>query len=376
MRNLLLTLFAASSMSIAAQGYYTDVVNPGLWHEESMAASENRREFILPDSVNHLVPLKYDLHIHTNYSDGECTPAFRVREAWLDGLDGIAITDHIEYRPNDRVMASFLKTPLPDGHMPDLNKSVQLAKDYSVWFGIVVIPGTEITRNPNDVGHFNALFTTDNNLIPDADPLQAIRNAKAQGALVQYNHPGWARSTVAPTPVEAAAQAEGLIDGIEIMNTDEFYPAIIDRAVEYNAYPAANTDIHGSTAEGYGMLGQQRNMTIIFARENTLDAVRDALEKKQTLAYWHGTLAGNEQLLKELFAAGVKVKAVGNRLLLTNTTSLRLILQPQSGNRVVLNPLSSVRVAKDKDGKAALTILNWFSASDSHPTVVVSPQGI
>lgn len=372
MRKVLLTVFAATSVGMAAQGYYKDVTNPEILHEESMASSENRREFVLPERVNGLIPLKYDLHIHTNYSDGECTPAFRVREAWLDGLDGIAITDHIEYRPNDRIMASFLNTNLPDGHMPDLNKSVKVAQDASAWYGLVVIPGTEITRNPNDIGHFNALFTTDNNLIPDADPLKAIRNAKAQGALVQYNHPGWARKTVAPTPVESAAQAEGLIDGIEIMNTDEFYPAIVDRAFEYNAYPAANTDIHGSTAEGYGMLGQQRNMTIIFARENTLEAVREALEKKQTLAYWHGTLAGNEQLLKDLFVAGVKVKNVGNRLLLTNTTSLRLILQPEGGNRVILNPMSSVRVAKNKEGEAKLTILNWFSGSDSHPTVICS----
>lgn len=60
----------------------------------------SRTEIIIPD-VDGYKALKTDLHVHTSYSDGNCTPEYRVTEGWRDGLDAIAITDHIEYRPND-----------------------------------------------------------------------------------------------------------------------------------------------------------------------------------------------------------------------------------------------------------------------------------
>lgn len=42
-------------------------------------------------------------------------------------------------------------------------------------------------------------------------------------------------------------------------------------------------------------------MTLIFAKENTLEALREAIEARRTLAYSFGTIAGDEQLLKDLF---------------------------------------------------------------------------
>ena len=38
--------------------------------------------------------LKYDLHTHTNYSDGDLDILGNVKNAVKLGLDGIAITDH------------------------------------------------------------------------------------------------------------------------------------------------------------------------------------------------------------------------------------------------------------------------------------------
>ncbi|MDD5017031.1 MAG: PHP domain-containing protein [Eubacteriales bacterium] len=42
--------------------------------------------------------MKLDLHIHTTYSDGDCTPREVAALARQAGLDGIAITDHDECR--------------------------------------------------------------------------------------------------------------------------------------------------------------------------------------------------------------------------------------------------------------------------------------
>jgi len=46
------------------------------------------------------VTLKCDFHTHTVFSDGNVWPTVRVDEAWREGLDAIAVTDHIEYRPH------------------------------------------------------------------------------------------------------------------------------------------------------------------------------------------------------------------------------------------------------------------------------------
>jgi histidinol phosphatase-like PHP family hydrolase len=44
--------------------------------------------------------LKADFHLHTVFSDGEVWPTTRVAEAWRDGLDVIALTDHTDYQPH------------------------------------------------------------------------------------------------------------------------------------------------------------------------------------------------------------------------------------------------------------------------------------
>ena len=56
----------------------------------------NRTEIILPQ-VKGYTCYKGDFHVHTTYSDGKVNPAGRVMEAWLDGLDIVAITDHYEH---------------------------------------------------------------------------------------------------------------------------------------------------------------------------------------------------------------------------------------------------------------------------------------
>ena len=62
-----------------------------------------RAEMILPQVKGYNI-YKADFHIHTVYSDGHVSPKGRVTEAYYDGLDIIAITDHIEYRPNEQNM--------------------------------------------------------------------------------------------------------------------------------------------------------------------------------------------------------------------------------------------------------------------------------
>ena len=259
----------------------------------------------------------------------------------------------------------------------DLNFAVRESQSAAKNKGLLIIPGTEITRNGTTVGHFNALFTTDNNLIYNVDPVQAVRNAKAQGALVMHNHPGWRKTSLEYTETEKTLYEEGLIDGVEVMNFHEFYPGIVDRAREKGLFIAANTDVHGATAHDHGLSGFNRPMTLIFAKEKTLESVREALEAKRTLAYGFGAVCGEEQLLKDFFAASVKVTVnrIGTQnvyLTVTNMSSITYVLKRGDSNQVKLAPFHSMQFSMPKTRETFdLTVLNMYSSKDAHPTVTL-----
>ncbi len=388
---LTLAVALAATLSASAQLYYTDSENTDMLRHNAREGRQ-RVEMVLPQ-VRGFNIYKADLHNHTIFSDGSVTPEFRIQEAWHDGLDVIAVTEHVEYRPYEGKMMNFLTGYVPKdikpansnvirseatdaGILSDLNYPVKLYQAAAKAYGITVIPGAEITREPTVIGHYNALFTKDNNTIYAKDPMQSIRNAKAQGAIVMQNHPGWRRTTLDMMEFEEKVYAANLIDGIEIMNGGEFYPRAITRALKNKFFMASNTDIHGSTAEDYVLGGDgTRNMTFIFAQENTLEALREALEAQRTLAYSHGTLAGEESLLVDLFKASVATKVIqkaanGSKTVqLTNNSSIKYTLRFGNANPVILNPFTSIRATTAKDGKLSVKVENMWCGEDAHPVV-------
>ncbi|HEX2977494.1 MAG TPA: PHP domain-containing protein, partial [Bacteroidales bacterium] len=68
-----------------------------------LPATGQRTTINLPDIPGY-VTLRCDFHIHTVFSDGSVWPTARVDEALRDGLDAIAITDHLEYTPKKDVL--------------------------------------------------------------------------------------------------------------------------------------------------------------------------------------------------------------------------------------------------------------------------------
>ena len=371
-------LVLISVIPAGAQYHYQDSKNVEMLRH-SEYRTPVRTEILIPQVCGYNV-YKSDLHTHSVYSDGQVTPQYRIREAWLDGLDIMAVTEHIEYRPNEEIFYDYLKeyaekeyNPVAKGldegnPMVDLNYAVKESQEEAAKYGLLIIPGTEITRSGSKVGHFNALFTTDNNLIYDKDPVQAIRNAKAQGALVMHNHPGWTRKNIAMTETEVKAYGEGLIDGVEVMNGAEFYPGVIDRVREGNMFIAANTDIHASTAAEYNEYGETRPMTLILAKDRSLDSIREALEAGRTIAYGFGHLCGSEEFLLELFKASVTLAPVdGKKVSLINRTSLPYIIKKENGNPVRIPPFSTYNTSIPENAVTlSFTVLNLWTGADTH----------
>lgn len=376
------------ALTASAQFYHQDSNNVDmLRHSKPIDAV--RREIVIP-CVNGYNAYKADLHIHSVYSDGDVTPEYRVREAWNDGLDVIAMTDHVEYRRQEGKLINYLKGYIPEGTKAinnriidkpadergiqvDLNIPVKLAQDAAHAYGIVVIPGAEVTRTPETIGHYNALFTKDNNTIYAADPFVSIQNAKAQGALIMHNHPGWRRKDMNILEFEKKVYEAGLIDGIEIMNGSEFYPQAVDRALKFGFFMSGNTDIHQSTYEVYGMNGEFRDFTIIFSKDDSLKSLREALEARRTLACSFGTIAGEEQLLKDFFMASVSTKVVyenakgAKTVSFTNNTSLPFLLQFPDSNPILLRPFTTYKTSIGKQKSISFTVDNMWCGKDAHP---------
>lgn len=272
-------------------------------------ASQYRNEINIPGFDGYQA-LKCDFHIHTVFSDGTVWPSVRVQEAWTEGLDVIAITDHIEYRPFRDIVVS------------DNDKSYEIAAEEGKKYGLMVVKGAEITRN-KPLGHLNALFISDADALAVEDPLEAIDIADRQGAYIIWNHPGWPDNKSTLYPVHEELIKEGKIDAYEVYNYMESYPLTFDWYAQYGIAPMANTDIHGPVAMDYDCgEGWMRPMTLVFATDKTQGALREALEAKRTLAFFQGNLVGAEEYLSKLVGASLKTRIIGERIEVTNISDI------------------------------------------------------
>lgn len=254
----------------------------------------NVRNYIRIPDIPGYITLKCDLHIHTAYSDGAVWPSVRVDEAWSEGLDAIAITEHIENRPN--VRNGLLKG--------DHNQSYQIAKKQGDRMGILVIPGAEISRY-KPFGHFNVFFLKDANALDVADSLKAIDAAIEQGAFIMWNHPGWPDYKVTMYDIHKKLIEENKIHGIELINGPEYHPKAIAWCRDYNLAYLCGTDAHGLIVTKYGSSRMPRQMTLVFAKERSVEGIKEAMFARRTVVVFHDLLIGPAQYLSELVKASL-----------------------------------------------------------------------
>lgn len=391
-RLLTLTLALTATLSASAQYFFAPhATNPDMVPLTIHQYKEIRKEIILPQ-VRGLNIYKADLHTHTIFSDGAVTPEFRVQEAWYDGLDVIAITEHIEYRGYEQTMIDFLEGYVPEntkaintvlmdepaskkGIQTDLNLPIRLAEKTAARYGITVIPGAEISRTPEKIGHYNALFVKDVNTIYHPDCYESFRLAKKQGALIVHNHPGWRRTSMEIGPFEQKAYDEGLIDGIETFNSADIYPLAIERAKKYNFFTVGATDAHGSISRDYTSVHPIRNLTMIFAKDKSLESLREAMDNKLTVAYAWGHMTGETGLLSDLFKASIQRRVErtdadgSSTVALTNTTSINYALRVNGCTPFPLNSFTTVYVTVPAGEKLLVSVENMWCGAEEHPVV-------
>lgn len=234
--------------------------------------------------------LKCDFHMHTVFSDGEVWPVTRVNEAWRDGLDAIAITDHAGYNPHKQDIS------------PELNRPFAIASAAAARAGVVLIPAVEVAEG--DL-HANALFVKDANAFLGLKLAEALRQARAQNAFVFWNHPGWKRTAEWFPPI-AALHEEKLIQGVELVNGLDFYKEAFPWIGEKSLAILADSDVHAPIATDYKP--RQRPLTLVFAKTADVEGIREALFARRTAAWMGGEVWGAEPLLKGLWEGAIKAR--------------------------------------------------------------------
>lgn len=382
MTRLKLFLIAFLGVSLLVQAQTDD----GVLRMNEFRVPKMRKIIQIPDVGTYQV-LKCDFHMHTVFSDGHVWPTVRVQEAWLEGLDVMAITDHVEYAP--------YKNDVKVNH----NRPWELVKDVAKENNLVLIKGTEITRS-TPPGHFNAIFIGDaSGYIEDnSSPKdkEAVMKAKEQNAFIFWNHPGWKVNQIEGSyewlDFIDELTKEGTLHGIEVINGFGMHKKALDWCVDHNLTVMGTSDIHNLVRHDYDLSDiVHRSMTLVFAKDRTPEAVREALDAGRTVAWASKFLAGKEEHVRNLFHACVELspafhartsknsagaEVVTNYYEIRNNSDLYFELVLKSGNgtgSVTLFPRSAqVITAAGGQDKLTYEVVTAYVRSDKHLRVDIS----
>ncbi|MDP6377590.1 MAG: Sb-PDE family phosphodiesterase [Pseudomonadales bacterium] len=285
--------------------------------------SAGGRAIEFPDTASHQT-LVVDLHTHSAFSDGHVWPGIRVGEAIADGLDAFAITEHLEWQPH-----------LDDIPHPDRNRAYQVALEaVPETSDLIVIAGSEITRQA-PFGHMNAVFIRDANALvrPGVPPVpfdaienfrtaaawpteSAVQAASEQNAFVFWNH-SWSEFANRKTEItefHRNALKRGWLHGIEIANGATYSPESFQIALDHGLTPVGVSDVHNLIDWDYvPHEGGHRPVNLVFAKERSSAAIREALMEGRTVVWYRNELIGRQEHMAPLLSASIELTRAAYR---------------------------------------------------------------
>ena len=144
----------------------------------------------------------------------------------------------------------------------------------------------------------------------------------------------------------------------------ESYPLTFDWYEKYGIAPMANTDIHGPVAQDFASSPDwHRPMTLVFAAERSEEGIREALDARRTLAYFHGTLVGSAEYLTKLLTASLKVRKISDsRMEVTNVSDITYTMT--KGDAIYVFPAGKTALVPVLTGP--LTVKNCLYGYNKH----------
>lgn len=257
--------------------------------------------YAVNDDLFELRPLKGDLHTHTYYSDGQDGIAMTPADYREEGFDFFALTDHNRFFPS--VMVSELYGDVPLGmcmltgeevhtpgstlHIVHAGGSRSVAEKYI----------HEREKYEAEVDEIEKTLTD----VPDcyrrkaAMAKWACDSIHAAGGSAIYAHPHWRpRKNGLPVFYNVSHEFSEILFGMGIFDAFELMGGIDSRLCNMQLAlwqeqalkgrrltPVGSSDAHEHDSEGKPFT---RRFTIVFARENSSEAIIDAIRAGRTVA--------------------------------------------------------------------------------------------
>jgi 3',5'-nucleoside bisphosphate phosphatase len=256
-----------------------------------------------------------DFHLHTVFSDGKVWPTERVIGAKREGLDVIALTDHIENR---------LKYKDDLSTSTNRNRAYEITAPAAKKANILLIKGAGIT--PAILPGYNALFLDDVERIVVPEPkvktlkeqslylLGVVEKTNEQKAFVFWNHHGCNGEEKGRwTDAQTIMYKKKWMHGIEVASSSNYYPNAHQWCIEKNLTMLGCSDLYSPSFYFPYTVNQHRALTLVFAKERTVESVEEALWAGRTAVWFKNRIIGRKQYLKPLFNSCVTLsKLKGN----------------------------------------------------------------
>ena len=181
-------------------------------------------------------PLLCELHAHSTWSDGVLTLTELVDLYGASGFDVLVVTDHAlrscDPWPTVNPGGSWIDA---DNHSAYLSAIQAEAARARTRFGLLVIPGLELTYNdedPDEAGHAVAVGLR--TYVPvDAGLVSAMSKARADGAAIVAAHPHDAAPSAIPSRTtrwfwRSWRTVGGLVDRWELFNRHETFGWVVE----------------------------------------------------------------------------------------------------------------------------------------------------
>jgi predicted metal-dependent phosphoesterase TrpH len=182
-----------------------------------------------------------ELHAHTTWSDGALSMRELVDLHGAAGFDVLCITDHA-YRLDDPAPGGVDGWSWP-AYLDEIEREAERARDA---FGLLVIPGVELTDNapdPDDSAHALALGLR-RFVSVDRGIVHAILGARAEGAAIVGAHPYSPRDWTPLRPTRRLFREldlfRGIVDRWELANRREIFSWVAEEGLPL----VATGDVH------------------------------------------------------------------------------------------------------------------------------------
>jgi hypothetical protein len=190
-----------------------------------------------------------------------------------------------------------------------------------------------------------------------------MKAAKAQDAFIFWNHPGWKPEHKGWFDIHTTLFENKWLHGIEVANSGSYYPEAHQWCLEKNLTMMGNSDIHQPALEPArgGTPENHRTMTLVFVREKSAEALKEALVEGRTAVWLGDQLIGRKKYLRALFNQSIEIGRPYRSyrgtiwIEMRNHSDIELDMERvgEQGPGTLLLPANTTTLLKTKVGEAA-----------------------